>query len=71
MCKIYDFPEQTVLPEEITKMLEQSAVEYIASMNEVAKMIDYICDTMDEYNELMEKSIEYYAELLQKAVEEL
>lgn len=71
MCKVYEFPEQTVLPEEIMDMLEQRAAEYVKSMNEVVQMIDNICETLDEYNEMTEKSIMYYSELLQKAVEEL
>lgn len=71
MCKVYDFPTQKHLPEEITNKLEQHVEEYIEIMTEVIQAVDNISETLNEYNALMGEVVVFYAETLQKAVEKM
>lgn len=70
MCKVYEFPVKKEIPEEVKEVLQESATEYVKTINEVLAMIVDDDTTEEEYFELSGKVLEAYLEAIIKAVVE-
>lgn len=70
MCKVYEFPVKKVIPEEVVKTLQDSANEYVRTLNECMDSLVTEDTTKEEYDELSGLVLQSYLEAIIKAVEE-
>ena len=71
MCKVYEFPTKNVLPEYLEIRLDKMVREFVSIINEGLCVLYNDDPTEQEYSEFMEHFNKKYAELLEKAIDEL
>ena len=70
MCKVYEFPVKKEIPEEVKEVLQESATEYVKTINKIVGMLVDEDTTEEEYFEMSGKVLEAYLEAIIKAVAE-
>lgn len=70
MCKVYEFPVKKELPEDVKEMIQESANEYVKTINEALEMLVTEDTTEEEYLELSKIVLETYLESIIKSVAE-
>lgn len=70
MCKVYEFPVKTVIPEDVVKTLQESAYDYVRTLNKCVEFLVNEDTTTEEYNELTDMLLQTYLEAIIKAVDE-
>lgn len=70
MCKVYEFPVKKELPEDVKELIQESANEYVKTINEVLEMLVTEDTTEEEYFELSKIVLETYLESIIKSVAE-
>lgn len=70
MCKVYEFPVKKDIPEYVAEILQESAYDYVRTLNKCVEFLVNEGTTSEEYDELTDKLLQTYLEAIIKAVAE-
>lgn len=70
MCKVYEFPVQMKLPEEVEQALQKLAEDYVKGINDLLEESSKYYSTEEEENAFMELLYSTYETVLLKTIEE-